>query len=299
MQILYGPSGERRLPELTLDWLPGYEASRPVRIGNAAFTQHQLDIYGEIMDVMHLCRRVDIKADPAFWAIETALIEFVERSWTQPDEGIWEVRGPRRHFTHSKVMAWVALDRGVKAIERFGLEGPLERWRTTRDQIRVEIMQKGFDERRNTFTQFYGTSKLDGSLLMLPLVGFLPADDHRMRGTVAAIERDLVSRGFVHRYHTEQQVDGLPPGEGAFLPCSFWLVDNYALQGRTDDALALFERLLGVRNDLGLLAEEYDPIAERLLGNFPQAFSHVSLVNTARNLTSDRAGPAEDRQSNR
>jgi GH15 family glucan-1,4-alpha-glucosidase len=299
MQILYGPSGERRLPELVLDWLPGYEGSRPVRVGNAAYRQHQLDIYGEIMDVLHLSRRVGIESDAAFWAIEKALIDFVVRSWTKADEGIWEVRGPRRHFTHSKVMAWVAVDRAVKAIERFGVEGPLEQWRTTRDRIRTEVLRKGFDARRNTFTQFYGSQKLDGSLLMLPLVGFLPADDARMRGTVTAIERDLVVDGFVRRYHTEAKVDGLPPGEGAFLPCSFWLADNYALQGRTDDALALFERLLAVRNDLGLLAEEYDPRAGRLLGNFPQAFSHVSLVNTARNLTPDRTGPAEDRQSNR
>ena len=299
MQILYGPSGERRLPELTLDWLPGYEGSRPVRIGNAAFRQHQLDIYGEIMDVLHLSRRVGIDPDAAFWTIEKTLIEFVVRSWTNADEGIWEVRGPRRHFTHSKVMAWVALDRGVKAIERFGLEGPLQRWRTTRDRMRAEILRKGYDASRNTFTQFYGSTALDGSLLMLPLVGFLPADDPRMCGTVAAIERDLVVDGFVRRYHTERKMDALPPGEGAFLPCSFWLADNYALQGRTDDALGLFERLLAVRNDLGLLAEEYDPTAERLLGNFPQAFSHVSLVNTARNLAPDRKGPAEDRQSNR
>ena len=296
MQILYGPFGERRMPELTLDWLPGYEGSAPVRVGNAAYSQHQLDIYGEMMDVVHLSHRAGIERDPAMWGIQTALIKFVERAWGEPDEGIWEVRGPRRHFTHSKVMAWVAVDRAVKALERYESDGPGARWRAVRDDIRADVMRHGFDAARNTFTQYYGSQKLDGSLLMLPLVGFIAPTDPKMLGTVAAIERELVIEGLVQRYVTEAHVDGLPPGEGVFLPCSFWLADNYALQGRWDDALRLFERLLTVQNDLGLLSEEYDPIARRQLGNFPQAFSHVSLINTARNLTSGQKGPAEDRQ---
>ena len=296
MQILYGASGARRLPELSLDWLPGYEGSRPARTGNAAFAQHQLDIYGEVMDLLHVSERAGIQHDRVVWDIQRALVEFVERAWTEPDEGIWEVRGPRRHFTHSKVMAWVALDRGVKAIEQFGREGPLERWRAVRDQIREDVLRRGFSAERNTFTQFYGSDELDGSLLMLPLVGFLPADDPRMLGTVAAIERDLLADGFVRRYRTHEAVDALPPGEGVFLPCSFWLADNYALQGRMEDAHRLFERLLALQNDLGLLSEEYDPFGKRLLGNFPQAFTHVSLINTARNLAPGTKGPAEDRQ---
>jgi GH15 family glucan-1,4-alpha-glucosidase len=296
MQILYGASGERRLPELTLDWLPGYERSHPVRIGNAAFAQHQLDVYGEIMDVLHVSHRAGIEHDPNVWAIQQALVAFVERAWAEPDEGIWEVRGPRRHFTHSKVMAWVALDRAVKAVERFQLRGPLDRWRQVRDDIRSSILRDGFNAAENTFTQFYGSDEVDGSLLMLPLVGFLPATDPRMLGTVAAIERRLLVDGFVRRYRTHADIDGLPPGEGVFIPCSFWLADNYALQGRQEDARRLFERLLGLQNDLGLLSEEYDPFGRRLLGNFPQAFSHVSLINTARNLAPGTKGPAEDRR---
>ena len=299
MQILYGPFGERWLPELALDWLPGYENSRPVRIGNAAFAQHQLDIYGEVMDVLHLSRRIGVERDPDVWRMQTALIEFVERVWTKPDEGIWEVRGPRRDFTHSKVMAWVALDRAVKAVECFDLEGPVDRWRAVRNDIRSDVLRRGFDTKRNTFTQFYGSNELDASLLMLPLVGFLPADDPRMLGTVAAIEQDLLADGFVRRYRPHEEVDGLPPAEGVFLPCSFWLADNYVLQGRAAEARALFERLLAVQNELGLLSEEYDPHSGRLLGNFPQAFTHVSLINTARNLTAAHSGPAEDRQEHR
>jgi GH15 family glucan-1,4-alpha-glucosidase len=297
MQILYGASGERRLPELTLDWLPGYEGSQPVRVGNAAYTQHQLDVYGEIMDVLHVSHREGIDHDPNIWSIQRTLAVFVEDAWAKPDEGIWEVRGPRRHFTHSKVMAWVALDRAVKAIERYGLDGPLERWRGVRDQIHADVLRKGFNPERNTFTQFYGSDEVDGSLLMLPLVGFLPATDPRVRGTVAAIERTLMAGGYVRRYRTHEDVDGLPPGEGIFLACSFWLADNYALQGRTEDATRLFERLLALQNDLGLLSEEYDPFGRRMLGNFPQAFSHVSLINTARNLAPGTRGPAEDRQT--
>jgi GH15 family glucan-1,4-alpha-glucosidase len=296
MQIVYGASGERRLSELTLDWLPGYEGSRPVRIGNAAFAQHQLDVYGEIMDVLQVSHRAGIDHDPNMWAIQKVLVEFVEDAWTHPDEGIWEVRGPRRHFTHSKVMAWVALDRAVKAIERYGLDGPLERWKQIREQIRADVLRQGYNAERNTFTQFYGSDQVDASLLMLPLVGFLPATDSRMRGTVMAIERDLMADGYVRRYRTDEELDGLPPGEGVFLPCSFWLADNYALQGRMDDANRLFEHLLTLRNDLGLLSEEYDPSERRMLGNFPQAFSHVSLINTARNLSPGTKGPAEDRQ---
>jgi GH15 family glucan-1,4-alpha-glucosidase len=296
MQIVYGPSGERRLAELALDWLPGYEGSQPVRIGNAASTQHQLDIYGEIMDVLHVSSHAGIEHDPNVWAIQRSLMRFVERAWNDPDEGIWEVRGPRRHFTHSKVMAWVAFDRAVKALERFGMDGPLEHWRAIRRQIRDDVLRHGFSAEQNAFIQFYGSRELDASLLMLPLVGFLPAADPRIAGTVAAIERDLLADGFVQRYRTHEDVDGLPPGEGVFLLCTFWLADNYALQGRIDEALRLFERLLALQNDLGLLSEEYDPRDRQLLGNFPQAFSHVSLINTARNLTPGTKGPAEERQ---
>jgi GH15 family glucan-1,4-alpha-glucosidase len=296
MQIVYGASGERRLPELALEWLPGYEGSRPVRIGNAACTQHQLDIYGEIMDMLHVSWRAGVEHDPNVWALQRLLMRFVERAWNEPDEGIWEVRGPRRHFTHSKVMAWVAFDRAVKAVERFGMDGPVEQWRAVRGQIRDSVLRHGFNSVKDTFTQFYGSTEVDASLLMLPLVGFLPASDPRIGGTVAAIERDLLADGFVRRYRTREDIDGLPPGEGVFLLCTFWLADTYALQGRVDDALRLFERLLARRNDLGLLSEEYDPREQRLLGNFPQAFSHVSLINTARNLAPGRGGPAEERQ---
>jgi GH15 family glucan-1,4-alpha-glucosidase len=296
MQIVYGPSGERRLPELTVDWLPGYEGSRPVRIGNAASTQHQLDIYGEVMDVLHVSRRAGVEHDPDIWALQRVLMDFVERHWEQPDEGIWEVRGPSRHFTHSKVMAWVALDRAVKAVTQFGREGPLNNWSAARDAIRDSVLRNGFNSEKNAFTQFYGSSEVDASLLMLPLVGFLSAQDPRVLGTVAAIERDLIVDGLVRRYRTGADVDGLPPGEGTFLLCTFWLADNYALQGRMDEAHRLFERLLALQNDLGLLSEQYDPRARRMLGNFPQAFSHVSLVNTARNLTPGTKGPAEQRR---
>ena len=286
MQIMYGCAGERRLPELELDWLPGYEGSRPVRTGNAAVDQFQLDVFGEVMDALHVARRVGLPPDPYAWSLQRTLMEFLESRWTEPDEGIWEVRGPRRHFTHSKVMAWVAADRAVKAVERFGAEGPAPRWRRLREEIRAEVCDRGWDPDRRTFTQSYGSAELDASLLMLPLVGFLPAGDERMQGTVAAIERELCEEGFVHRYpQTHQGVDGLPPGEGAFLACTFWLADNYALAGRHREARETFERLLALRNDVGLLAEEYDVGARRQVGNFPQAFSHVPLVNTARNLS--------------
>jgi GH15 family glucan-1,4-alpha-glucosidase len=296
LHIMYGMRGERRLPEFELPSLSGYEDSRPVRVGNAAATQLQLDVYGEVMDALHLARRAGLQNDPDAWALQRALVRHLEVAWRQPDEGIWEVRGPRRHFTHSKVMAWVAFDRAVKGAERYGAPGPVDRWRQLRDDVHAEVCREGFDRRRNTFTQYYGSEELDASLLMIPLVGFLAATDPRVTGTVAAIERELLWNGFVQRYRPKEHIDGLPGGEGAFLACTFWLADNYALQGRRDDALRIFERLLGLCNDLGLLAEEYDPQAMRQLGNFPQAFSHVMLINTARNLARDH-GPAEERKA--
>jgi GH15 family glucan-1,4-alpha-glucosidase len=295
LNIMYGLAGERRLTEIELAWLPGYEGSSPVRIGNAAWKQFQLDVYGELMDAMHLARRAGLEPDENAWRVQRALMDFLESGWSEPDEGIWEVRGPRRHFTHSKVMAWVAVDRMVKAVERFGLEGPIERWHGLRNTIQEEIHLKGFDADQNSFVQYYGGKELDASLLMLPLVGFLPATHPRTKGTVEAIERHLMRNGFVMRYPTKEDVDGLPPGEGAFLACTFWLADNFALLGRRQDALTTFERLLKLRNDVGLLSEEFDPGKGRLVGNFPQAFSHISLVNTACNL-SRVLGPAEDRQ---
>jgi len=295
LQIMYGLGGERRLPELTLDWLPGYEGSRPVRIGNAASRQLQLDVYGEVMDALHLSRRVGLADEQASWALQRNLMEYLETIWNEPDEGIWEVRGRRRDFTHSKVMAWVAMDRAVKAIEQFGTEGPLDRWRAVRDEIHESVCRHGYDAELGSFVQSYGSKEVDASLLHIPLVGFLPPEDPRVRGTIAAIEKRLLRDGFVDRYETRSGVDGLPPGEGAFLPCSFWLADNYVLQGRREEARALFERLIGLSNDVGLLSEEYDPRTRRLLGNFPQALSHVALVNTALNL-SRTEGPALDRQ---
>jgi GH15 family glucan-1,4-alpha-glucosidase len=295
LNIMYGLAGERRLTELELDWLPGYESSSPVRIGNAACLQFQLDVYGELMDALHLARRGGLEPDENAWRVERALTQYLESVWSEPDNGIWEMRGPKRHFTHSKVMAWVALDRMVKAVERFGLQGPVERWRSLRATIHEEVCRNGFDRKRNSFVQYYGGAELDASLLMIPLVGFLPASDPRVSGTVAAIERDLMADGFVLRYRTHPDVDGLPPGEAPFLACTFWLADNFALLGRREDGLRLFERLLALRNDVGLLAEEYDPRTKRLLGNFPQAFSHIGLVNTAHNL-SRALGPAADRQ---
>jgi GH15 family glucan-1,4-alpha-glucosidase len=286
MQILYGVAGERRIDELELGWLPGYEGSSPVRIGNAAVDQFQLDVYGEVMDSLYLGRAMGIRGPESSWDLERALMDFLESNWRQPDEGLWEVRGPRRHFTHSKVMAWVAVDRAVKAVEFYGRKGPLDRWRGLRRELHDEVCREGYDAEQNTFVQYYGARNLDASLLMIPMVGFLPATDPRMRGTVAAIERELVQDGLVLRYHpdTAEAVDGLPAGEGAFLACSFWLADNLALAGRRDEARELFERLLDLRNDVGLLAEEYDPKTGRLLGNFPQAFSHVPLINSARHL---------------
>ncbi len=294
LNIMYGIAGERRLTEIELDWLPGYEGARPVRIGNAAYKQFQLDVFGEMMDAAYLARRKGLHGQEDAWRVQGVLAKYLETAWKQPDEGIWEVRGPRQHFTHSKVMAWVAFDRLIKSAEQFDLDGPVDRWRQTRADIHAEVCAKGFDARHNTFVQYYGAKVADASLLMIPLVGFLPATDPRVAGTVAAIEHDLLKDGFVQRYPTTTGVDGLPPGEGAFLACSFWLVDNLVLLGRTDEAKQRFEQLLALRNDVGLLSEEYDPKAKRLVGNFPQAFSHVGLVNTAVNLT-HTTGPAVDR----
>jgi GH15 family glucan-1,4-alpha-glucosidase len=295
LQIMYGISGERRLDEHELDWLPGYENARPVRVGNAAVHQLQLDVYGEVLDALHQTRRAGLSSDGDSWNIEVELLEFLESAWIRADQGIWEMRGPPRHFTHSKVMAWVAFDRAVRSVETTKLEGPVARWRKLRDAIHRDVCEHGYDSQKRAFTQAYGSEHLDASLLLIPQVGFLPAHDERVRGTVAAVERELVRDGFVMRYPTERQ-DGLPPGEGAFLACSFWLADAYALLGREGDARRLFERLLAVRNDLGFLAEEYDPVAGRQLGNFPQAFSHVGLVNTAFNLTPKHTMPARHRR---
>jgi GH15 family glucan-1,4-alpha-glucosidase len=289
-QILYGVAGERRMDERVLEWLPGYEGSAPVRAGNAAVSQFQLDVYGEVMDALHLARQTGIPADEPSWDLQLALMDYLESNWREPDEGIWEVRGPRRHFTHSKVMAWAAVDRAVRAVEFYDQKGPLDRWRALRAEIHAEVLERGYDADAGAFVQFYGAKHTDASLLMIPLVGFLPATDRRMRGTVAAVERELCPDGLVLRYTSDasEAVDGLPAGEGTFLACSFWLADNYALMGRQDEARDLFERLLALRNDVGLLAEEFDPMTGRLLGNFPQAFSHVALVNTARHLSAPR-----------
>ncbi|WP_158917123.1 glycoside hydrolase family 15 protein [Caulobacter sp. S45] len=296
LQIMYGVAGERRLEERELANLAGFENSAPVRIGNAAAGQVQLDVYGEVLDAFYVARKAGMGDDAASWALETALLTHLEAIWDQPDDGIWEVRGGRKHFTHSKVMAWVAFDRAVRSIEEFGMEGPLERWRRLAQDIHAQVCEEGFDADRNTFVQSYGSTALDASLLLIPMVGFLPPSDPRVVGTLAAIEGDLLRDGLVLRYDTENRTDGLPPGEGSFLACSFWLADNYILQDRYDDAEALFKRLLAMRNDVGLLAEEYDVQAKRQLGNFPQAFSHLALVNTAHNLTAAR-GPVHLRSS--
>ncbi|HEV2360864.1 MAG TPA: glycoside hydrolase family 15 protein [Acidimicrobiales bacterium] len=288
LQIMYGVGGERNLTEAELDWLPGYEGSRPVRIGNAASGQYQLDVYGEVMGALHESRRVGLETSGPAWELEKVLLDFLETGWKEPDDGIWEVRGPRRHFTHSKVMAWYAIDSAVRDMEDYGPdEGELARFKALRRAIHAEVCEKGYDRERKTFTQYYGSRELDASVLMAALVGFLPPTDERIVGTVEAIEKELLVDGFVQRYDSSnsEHVDGLSGREGAFLACSFWLADNYALIGRKDDATEMFERLLSLRNDVGLLAEEYDPVAKRLVGNFPQAFSHISLVNTAVNLS--------------
>jgi GH15 family glucan-1,4-alpha-glucosidase len=288
MQTLYGAAGERRLLEYEIPELSGFEGSHPVRVGNAASQQFQLDVYGEVLDVMHQARRLGMASNPAAWELERCLVEFVAQHWQEPDMGIWEVRGQPQHFTHSKVMAWVAMDRAVLACEKYGLPGDAAQWRRVRDEIHAEVCARAYHTGRGSFVQAFESEKLDASLLLLPLVGFLPPEDPRVRSTIAAIERELMPDGLVLRYHTDTATDGLPQGEGAFLPCSFWLVDCLSLTGREAEARALFERLLALRNDLGLLSEEYDPRGQRQLGNFPQAFSHVAMLNSAANLGRDR-----------
>lgn len=296
MQVLYGAAGERPSVEYEITYLPGYAGSQPVRVGNAAAQQFQLDVFGEVLDVMQQARRLGMASDPAAWTLEGCLVQYVAGHWQEPDMGIWEVRGEPRHFTHSKIMAWVAMDRAVQACKNFGLPGDLAHWCRVRDRIHAEVCARGFNQKRGAFVQSFESDKLDASLLMVPMVGFLPINDPRVQSTIKAIEKNLMSDGFVLRYHTNTELDGLPQGEGAFLPCSFWLVDCMNLSGRHDEAREMFERLLSLRNDLGLLAEEYDPRARRQVGNFPQAFSHVALLNSASNL-SKYHGPATHRSS--
>ena len=297
LQIMYGVGGEQRLVELELDWLPGYEGSTPVRTGNLASEQVQLDVYGELMDALYQARTHGLEASDHAWSLQRVLLRHLETRWREPDNGIWEIRGEPQHFTHSKVMAWVAFDRAVRTIEEYGRKGDLEGWRAIRDEIHVEVCREGFDETLGSFTQFYGSGTLDASLLLIPLVGFLPCRDPRVLGTIEAVRRELTRDGLVLRYRSEEDVDGLPAGEGVFLPCSFWLVDCLELIGDHDAAHGLFERLLGLCNDLGLIAEEYDPVAKRLLGNFPQAFTHLELVNSAFNLAKRHASPMELRHA--
>ena len=287
LQIMYGIDGTRRLSEYTVDWLAGYEGSAPVRIGNAASDQFQLDVWGEVLDGLHLGRESGLSSSEDSWDLQRALLDFLEGHWTDLDNGLWEVRGPRRHFVHSKVMAWAGVDRAVRAVEHFGLDGPVERWKRLRDTIHTDVCDKGYDPRRRTFTQFYGSAGLDAALLLIPSVGFLPWEDERVVGTVEAVQRELCVDDFVLRYRTDADggVDGLPGEEGAFLACSFWLADALHGIGQEREARALFERLLGLRNDVGLLSEEWDSSSKRHLGNTPQAFSHVGLVNTARHLS--------------
>jgi GH15 family glucan-1,4-alpha-glucosidase len=291
VQIMYGIAGERRLQERELEWLPGYEGSRPVRIGNAASQQLQLDVYGEVLDALYQTRKHGGQPDDNVWSLQLKLLEWLETGWRRKDSGIWEVRGPERHFTHSKLMAWVAFDRAVRYVEEFGREGPVDRWRSIRDEICAEIKERAWCEEKRAFAQSYDSDRLDAAVLLMPLVGFLPAADPRVVSTTAAIQRELSVDGLLLRYLPEEVagVDGLPPGEGVFLPCSFWLVAVLALQGREDEARELFERLLDLRNDVGLLAEEYDPVAKRQLGNFPQAFTHLALVSAALALAEGRS----------
>jgi GH15 family glucan-1,4-alpha-glucosidase len=285
MQIMYGLAGERRLYEVEIPWLPGYEKSAPVRIGNGAHQQTQLDVYGELIDALHQARKGGLAAEHSGWELQLAILRHLEKQWREPDQGIWEVRSGPKHFTYSKVMAWVAFDRSIKGVKMFNLKGPTDRWRQIRREIHADICKHGYDSELGCFVRSYGSKDVDASLLLLPAVGFLPADDPRIRGTVERIERTLMQDGLVLRYDTTKSDDGLPPGEGMFLACSFWLVDAYVQLGRHDDAIKLFERLLTLPNDLGLLSEEYDPKAKRLVGNFPQAFSHLTLVNSACNLS--------------
>ncbi|CAN5669392.1 glycoside hydrolase family 15 protein [soil metagenome] len=284
VQIMYGIAGERRLAEWEIDWLPGYENSRPVRIGNAASKQLQLDVYGELMEAAYLTIHHGIEASEFGWSVIRRLLDWLEEGWRLPDAGIWEMRGPQRHFTHSKMMAWVAFDRAVRMHEEFERDGPIDRWRQLRDEVRNEVLANAWSERKQAYAQSYGSDELDASVLLMPIVGFLPATDPRFVSTVEAIRRELSVDGLLWRYRPEKHVDGLPPGEGAFLACSFWLVEVLALQGNREEAQALFERLLTLRNDVGLLSEEYDPVSQRQLGNFPQAFSHLALVEAALEL---------------
>jgi GH15 family glucan-1,4-alpha-glucosidase len=294
IQIMYGIRGERRLTEWEVPWLPGYEKSQPVRIGNAAHSQLQLDIFGEVMDALHQARQGGLGANESGWDLQRDFLLHLEKIWTEPDEGIWEVRGAPQHFTYSKAMAWLAFDRAIKSAESYNLPGPLAHWRELREQIHTNVCKHGFNTARGSFTRAYGSTDLDASLLLLPAIGFLPPEDARISGTVEAIERELLVDGLVLRYNTASAGDGLPAGEGVFLACSFWLADAFLMLGRHDDARALFERLLGLRNDLGLLSEQYDPRLRRLVGNFPQAFSNLALINTASNLA-HHTKPAEQR----
>jgi len=296
LQIMYGVAGEPRLTEWSIDWLSGYEGSRPVRIGNQAHEQLQLDVYGELVDTLYQSTRIGVAPSEWAWRLQEKVLDFLETGWQQPDEGIWEVRGPRRHFTHSKVMAWVAFDRAVKGIGAAGAPGPVDKWRALRDRIHAEVCARGYDAGLGTFVQSYDGRELDASLLMIPLVGFLPPGDPRVMRTVAAIEKGLMHDGFVRRYVPSPALDGQEPAEGAFLACTFWLVDNYAISGRRDEAVDRFQRLLRLRNDVGLLSEEYDPRSKRQLGNFPQALSHLALVNSAYNLGhNEHPTPADHR----
>ncbi|HXE51761.1 MAG TPA: glycoside hydrolase family 15 protein [Tepidisphaeraceae bacterium] len=294
LQIMYGLAGERRLTELELPWLPGYDNSHPVRVGNDAYQQKQLDVYGELMDSLYTARQLGLGRDDEAWRIEEGIADYLATAWREPDKGIWEIRGDKRPFTYSKVMAWAAFDRAVKSVEQFGEKGDADKWRRARDEVYREVMDAGFNHDVNAFTQYYGSKEPDASLLLLPMVGFIDARDPRMLGTVDLIKRKLMRDGFVERYSTSSGVDGLPGSESVFLICTFWLADNLAMQGKKSEAEELFERVLAISNDVGLLSEEYDPARRRMVGNFPQAFSHVGLVNCARNLSSP-GGPAEHR----
>ena len=294
LQIMYGIAGERRLAEWEIPTLPGYQGAAPVRIGNAASEQLQLDVFGEVTEALHQARDGGLASAPESWDLQCAIVRHLETIWQQPDEGIWETRGGRKHFTYSKVMAWLAFDRMIKDAEEHGLDGPVDRWKVVRDEIQTMVLERGFHAGKNSFTQHFDTDELDASLLLLPLVGFLPHDDPRVLGTTAAVEKELLKDGFVLRYNTSDSADGLPPGEGAFLACSFWLVDNWTMQGRRADAVALFERLISLCNDVGLLSEEYDPAVKRMTGNFPQAFSHTALIGSAMNL--EHSGLAQARE---
>lgn len=294
LQIMYGLAGERRPLEFEVPWLSGYASSRPVRVGNAAYGQLQLDVYGEVMDALHQARKGGLHPSEADWSFQCKVLQHLESDWRKPDSGMWEIRSEPRHFTYSKIMCWVAFDRGIQAAEAFGMDAPLDRWKAARRAIHREVCERGYNAELRSFVQSYDSKELDASLLLMPTTGFLQIEDPRVRGTIDAVERRLFSDGFLLRYNTHTSDDGLPAGEGAFLACTFWLADAYTLLGRADKARTLFERLLGIRNDLGLLSEEYDPWARRMVGNFPQAFSHIALINTAHNLAR-ATKPAEQR----